>query len=57
MNTTLGRIPNYSRIIIMQLKNHKLIKSDVVNSTGLQALSTCSVCEMDCKEIQQTIPI
>lgn len=41
----------------MQLENHELIKSGVVNSTGLQALSTRSAYEMYCKEIQQTIPI
>lgn len=36
MNTTPERIPNYSRIIIMQLENHKLIRSGVINSTELQ---------------------
>lgn len=56
MNATPGRIPNYSRIITMQLENPKLIKSGMNKSTGLQALSTCSACEMYCKEIKQTIP-
>lgn len=40
----------------MQLENPKLIKSGMNKSTGLQALSTCSACEMYCKEIKQTIP-
>lgn len=39
----------------MQLDHHILIKSDEVNSTGLQAQSKCSACEIYCKEIQHTI--
>lgn len=56
INATPGRIPSYFRIIIIQLENHKLIKSGVVDSTGLHSLSTCSAYETYCKEIQQSIP-
>jgi len=39
----------------MQLENHKLIRSGVVNVTGLLSLSTCSAYEMYRKEMQQSI--
>lgn len=49
MKAPPGRMPSCSRTIIIQLEDHKLIRSGLADSTGPRSLSTCSTYQINCR--------
>lgn len=49
MKAPPGRMPSCSRTIIIQLEDHKLVRSGLADSTSPRPLSTCSAYQINCR--------